>query len=140
MDGVGRASGLIGAERPDAVLLLDGYNDLGIGAAGIEPGIAAVNEMVKIARFRGTRVFLATLTPPNINATRGLSNSLITAFNDRLRTVARGENAVLVDLYAAMASQPDLYNSADGRHPNEAGYRKIAETFFAAIQAELEAR
>ena len=140
VDGVGRASGLIDAERPDAVLLLDGYNDLGIGEAGIAPGIAAVNEIVKIARFRGARVFLATLTPPNVNATRGLSNSLITAFNDRLRAMARGENAVLVDLYAAMASQPDLYNSADGRHPNEAGYRKIAETFITAIQAEFEAR
>jgi lysophospholipase L1-like esterase len=140
VDGVGRASGLIDAERPDAVLVLDGYNDLGIGEAGIAPGIAAVNEIVKTARFRGARVFLATLTPPNRNATRGLSNSLITAFNDRLRAMARGENAVLVDLYEAMASQPDLYNSADGRHPNEAGYRKIAETFFTAIQAELEAR
>ena len=65
---------------------------------------------------------------------------LSTALNDRLRAMARGENAVLVDLYAAMASQPDLYNSADGRHPNEAGYRKIAETFFAAIQADFESR
>jgi lysophospholipase L1-like esterase len=140
VDGVGRASGLIDAERPEAVLVLDGYNDLGIGEAGIAPGIAAVNEIVKTARFRGARVFLATLTPPNRNATRGLSNSLITAFNDRLRAMARGENAALVDLYEAMASQPDLYNSADGRHPNEAGYRKIAETFFAAIQSELEVR
>jgi lysophospholipase L1-like esterase len=140
VDGVGRASGLIDAERPDVVLLLDGYNDLGVGEAGIAPGIAAVNDIVKTARFRGARVFLATLTPPNVNATRGLSNSLITAFNDRLRAMARGENAVLVDLYEAMASQPDLYNSADGRHPNEAGYRRIAETFFAAVQAELEVR
>ena len=54
--------------------------------------------------------------------------------------MARGENAVLVDVYAAFAPDPNRYNSADGRHPNEAGYRKIAETFFAAIQAELEVR
>jgi lysophospholipase L1-like esterase len=140
VDGVGRAQSVINAERPEVVLVLDGYNDLGLGEAGIDPAIAAITDIAKTARFRGARVFIATLTPPPVGVNRGLSNTTVSRFNAKLRDVARGENAVLVDVYQALAGNPNLYNSDDGRHPNEAGYRKIAETFFAAIQADLEVR
>jgi lysophospholipase L1-like esterase len=141
VDGVGRAQTVFNANRPEVALIMDGYNDLStLGEAGIDAAIAAVNDMVKDARFRGARVFLATLTPPPVNVNRGISNSTIVRYNEKLRAMAKGENAVLVDVYAAFAPDPNRYNSADGRHPNEAGYRKIAETFFAAIQAELEVR
>lgn len=140
VDGVGRAYSVITTHRPDVLLLLDGYNDLGLGDAGVAPGIAAVNDIVKIARFQGVQVLLATLTPPNRQATRGLSGALVRDFNDGMRAIARGENLVLVDLYQAMSDDPNRYNSDDGRHPNEVGYRKIAETFFEVIRAELEVR
>lgn len=138
VDGAHRVLGEIRRYRPDVVLVLDGYNDLRLGASGIGPGLVGVNDIVKVARFEGVRVFIATLTPPNVHATRGISNSVITVFNDGIRAMARGENAVLVDVYQAMASDPNRYNSADGLHPNEAGYRKIAETFLAALSTELE--
>jgi lysophospholipase L1-like esterase len=96
--------------------------------------------MVKAARFRGVQVLLATLTPPNRQATRGLSERLIQPFNDGLRSIARGEGAALVDLYEAMSDDPNRYNSDDGRHPNEAGYRRMAEVFFTAIRDTLEVR
>lgn len=140
VDGVGRAQSVINAHRPEAVLILDGYNDLGLGDAGIDPAIAAVTTIAKDARFRGARVFIGTLTPPPAGVNRGLSNTTITRYNAKLRDVARGENAVLVDVYAAFAANPNAYNSDDGRHPNEAGYRRIAETFFEAIRRELETR
>lgn len=141
VDGVGRAQSVFNANRPEVALIMDGYNDLStLGEAGIDPAIAAINDMVKDARFRGARVFLATLTPPIPNSNRGIGNVTIVRFNEKLKAMAKGENAVLVDVYAAMASDAGRYNSADGRHPNEAGYRKIAETFFAAIQAELEVK
>lgn len=139
-DALGRASASFNGHRPEVVLIMMGYNDLGIGEAGIEDGIRGVNDLVKEARFRGARVFLATLTRPPIGINRGIGDGAISRFNTRLREVARGENAVLVDVYQATAADPNRYNSADGRHPNEAGYRLIAETFFAAIRAELEVR
>ncbi len=140
VDAVARVAGEIRTHRPEVVLLLDGYNDLRVGEAGIGPGLAAVGELAKIARFQGAQVFIATLSPPNVQATRGLSNSLITRFNDGLRDIARGEGAVLVDLYQAMAGDANRYNSDDGLHPNEVGYRKMAETFFGVIRVELERR
>lgn len=139
-DALGRASASFNGNRPDVVLIMMGYNDLGVGDAGIDPGIRAVNDLVKEARFRGARVLLATLTPPPVGVNRGIGNSTISRFNERLKDVARGENVPLVDIYAAWASDPNRYNSADGRHPNAAGYRLIAETFMTAIRNEFENR
>jgi lysophospholipase L1-like esterase len=140
-DSVGRAFSAFNANRAEVVMILMGYNDLStMGDAGIDPAIAAINDMVKDARFRGGRVFLGTLTPPPVNVNRGISNTTIVRFNERLKAMARGENAVLVDVYQSFAPDPNRYVSADGRHPNVEGYRKIAESFFTAIQAELEVR
>lgn len=141
VDAVGRAGAVFNAERPDGALILDGYNDLSTqGEAGIDAAIAAVNEMVKEARFRGARVFIGTLTPPPTNVNKGIARSTIDRYNVRLRDMARGENAVLVDVNAYFAADPNRYNSDDGRHPSEAGYRVIAQAFFDAIQREFEVR
>lgn len=141
VDSVGRAFSVFNANRPEVAMIMDGYNDLStLGEAGIDPAIAAINDMVKDARFRGARVFLATLTPPPVGVNRGIGNITIVRFNDKLKAMAKGENAVLVDVYAALAPDPNRYNSADGRHLSVEGYRKVAETFFAAIQAELEVK
>jgi acyl-CoA thioesterase-1 len=137
-DALPRASGAFGLHRPEVVLILMGYNDIGTGGGGIEDGIRGINELVKEARFRGARVLLGTLTRPSIGVNRGLDNLTVSRFNDRLRDVARGERITLVDIYQASGNDPNRYNSADGRHPNAAGYRLIAETFAAAIRAEFE--
>lgn len=139
-DAGGRAQTAFNGSRPEVVLIMMGYNDLSAGEAGIEDGIRGVNDLVKEARFRGARVLLGTLTPPPIGVNRGIGAGTIARFNQRLRDVARGEVVPLVDVHAAWSHDPNRYNSADGRHPNEAGYRLIAETFFAAIRAEFENR
>jgi len=141
VDGVGRAQSVINANRPEVVLIMDGYNDLSTaGEAGIDPAIAAISDMAKDARFRGARVFLVALTPPPVNVNRGIGNTTIVRFNEKLRATARGEVAGFIDVYAALASDANRYNSADGRHLSVEGYRKVAETIFAALQAELEVR
>lgn len=129
------------ANRPEVVLLLSGYNDLlGLGPQGVNDvaAISAINAMAAEARGRNARVFIATVTPNRPGLRRSIPTSLLQSFNDRLRNVARGENAVLVDLYAALAGDVTTYIGSDGLHPTEAGYRKMAEAFFTAIQAALE--
>ena len=57
-------------------------------------------------------------------------------YANRMRAIASQEGAVLVDFYAAMLPDVFRYIGVDGLHPNEAGYAKMAELFFQAIQAE----
>ena len=101
---------------------------------------AAMELMAKDARFRGARVFLAGLTPGRAGGKNTIPDSVLTAYNNRLRAVADGEDAVFVDLYAALSADVNTYIGIDGLHPTEAGYRRIAETFFAAIRADLEVK
>jgi len=140
-NGAQRFPGVMSSLRPEVVLLLDGANDLSaLGEAGFSSAIAAIESMTKEGRFRNARMFLANLPPPRPGGKNAISASTVQAFNSRLASIARGEGAVLVDLYGAMSGSVSTYIGADGLHPTEAGYQKMAETFFAAIRADLEVR
>jgi lysophospholipase L1-like esterase len=137
--GAQRLPAVMSQVRPEAVLLLEGYNDLSLlGLAGISPAAAAMESMAKEARGRGARVFIASLTPPRSGGRNTLPADQVTGLNARLRSVAMGENAVFVDLYQALVTNVTLYIGVDGLHPTEAGYQKMAETFFTAIRSTLE--
>ena len=133
-----RFSQAVASQRPNIVLLMDGYNDIGDGSV-LTATAQAVNAMCAEARNRGARVFLATLAPSRPGF-RAIPLSSVQGYNDRLREVARGENAVLVDVYAALLPEVNVNIGVDGLHPTETGYRRIAEAFMAAIQANLEVR
>lgn len=126
--------------RPEVVLIMHGYNDIENGAV-ITASVSAVDALMAEARNRRVgRVFVVNLAPGRAGGTLTRPNSSIVAFNDRLQRAASGEGAVYVDIYSAMQSAASTYIGVDGLHPNEAGYRKIAETILAAIQANLEVR
>lgn len=126
-------------DRPDAVLLLMGYNDLSSSARRIR-AVATMERMAKDVRGYGARLFLATLTPPVPGRQRAIESSAIVAYNDDIRILAAGEGAVLVDLYEAMLPNAAAWIGVDGLHPTEAGYAFIAERFYAAVRADLERR
>jgi lysophospholipase L1-like esterase len=138
-DGAVRLPGMMSAFRPEAVLLLEGVNEIAaLGTPGVQRASRAIDTMAKEVRGRGARLFLATLPPARTTGSATVPNALIQSLNALIRTTARGENAVLVDLHAALSSDVTRYIGVDGVHPTEAGYEKIAETFFAAIRADLE--
>ncbi|MGE0042163.1 MAG: GDSL-type esterase/lipase family protein [Vicinamibacterales bacterium] len=141
VDGVARFTALMQSLRPEVVLLLSGYNDLAaLGTSGISPASAAVEAMAKDARFRGAEVFIATLPPPRPGGQNTQPVSTVVSYNDRLKVVASGEQARVVDLYEAMLGGETAYIGVDGLHPTEAGYQKMAEVFFAAIRDAFEVR
>jgi lysophospholipase L1-like esterase len=92
------------------------------------------------ARQRGARVFIATPTPARPNGNRTIQTIFLVDYANRMRAIASQEGAVLVDLYATMLPDAFRFIGVDGLHPNEAGYARIAELFFQAIQANLEVR
>lgn len=127
--------------RPEGVLLMEGYNDIGGGADGAAS--TAANEMrvmASEARLRGMRVFIATIAPPRPGGNRTIGQIFVDDWNNRMRALASSEGAVLVDIYGGLLPDVTRYIGVDGLHPNEAGYARIAEIFQQAIQANFEVR
>lgn len=139
-DGVKRLPGVMRSAAPDVLLLLEGINDLNTyGAAGVSKAALGVDMMAKEGRYRGARVFVATLAPAGTGP-KAPPATLISQLNARIRDTARGEGAVLVDVHAALAADIARYMGPDGLHPNAAGYQKMADTFYDAIRAAFESR
>jgi lysophospholipase L1-like esterase len=137
-----RYGAAVSADLPDAVLLLEGVNDLGGGQEPqIEQQIASVlGAMVDEAYAAGVKtVFLATEPPMIPGLLRSQNAARVPVLNALIRTTATQHRAVLVDLYAAMIGNVNaLINSDDGLHPYPAGYLVMAQTFFTAIQSNFE--
>jgi lysophospholipase L1-like esterase len=125
--------------RPDAVLLLDGYNDLE-SLASITAAATAVAQMVEAAQARGASVFVATLTPGIPGRQRSPSEPLVGAYNALVRTLAASHDVALVDLFQMAAANPSAWIGVDGLHPTEEGYARIADAFLEGIRARLEER
>lgn len=135
----GRFLAALNAANPQAVIVLEGYNDLLYAdpAHGIEAVESGVSAVAAEARSHGVRVFISTLAPTKPGR-RNIPLGVIASANDRLRVVARGEGAYLIDVFSALLPDLDGNIGSDGLHPTEIGYRRIAETVFAAIRADLE--
>lgn len=138
--GVRRLPSELVVNTPEVLLLMEGTNDLFMyQEAGIPIGIAALEQMVQDGRRSGARVFLATIPPQRRGGARDRVARIIPQFNDEVRALAIRQSVVLVDVFVAI--EPDLPRliGIDDLHPTEEGNQVIARTFFAAIQANLEA-
>ena len=141
-DGARRLPGVLTSSNPQVLLLLAGANDIEAvpTATGVTNGLIGLLTMVRTARQRGTAVFVGTLPPVRPGGRLSLPVSLVQSFNDGIRAGAASEGAVLVDLHAAMAANVTTLIGIDGLHPTEAGYQRMAETFFTAIRTTYEGR
>jgi lysophospholipase L1-like esterase len=128
---------VLNADTPRVLLLQEGVNDL-INGGSVANVIDGLRTMVRIAQSRGILVFLATLLPQRPGGSKTGHIELMLPANDAIRALAASEGAILVDVYQAFGGSPDPWIDADGLHPTVAGYRKMAETFLAAIKARLE--
>ncbi len=137
IDGAQRFPGTYDAAWPEVVLLMEGVNGLPLVGPDISTGV--MRTMVQHAKAGGSRVFVGSMIPQV--AGRPLGNtpvSQLLAYNATLQLMSQQEGVIYVDLYNLMlADAPSLLGS-DGLHPTEAGYRRIAELFFAAIRAALQ--
>ena len=137
-----RFTSLTSTGRYSVALILEGTNDLYDRDDRIVPAaINGLRQMIRDAKGKGIRPYLATIPPMNPSACvpvcRGLAWSLVAGFNDNVRALAMSENVPLVDVYQGFNGNLGLLGP-DGLHPSAEGYVKIADLFFSAIKQTLE--
>ena len=130
--------------HPKVVHIMIGTNDVA-GNAGpttyddIERNLAA---MVQLARANGIAVVLATI-PPSSDfpwRRRMAPAQKIIQLNGWIRDYARREKIVVADYHAALANADGGFRAewtADGVHPNPAGFKVMEPIANAAIQSAL---
>ncbi len=137
---------VLNTDTPQALLLLEGINDIHAGtptqASAIPTVISSLRTMVQEGKRRGMTVFLATLLPERKGSCRSFdwddNIEDVVAANTQIRSLATTEGVPLVDMYQAFSGQVSTLLGADGLHPSEAGYQKMADLFYAAITQRLE--
>lgn len=118
--------------RPNVVTLMIGTNDLGQNYQ-VPTAPARLNSLIDrvVAASPDATVLVASLvvsTNPTVEANRGWFNQQIPGIVQAKQ--AAGKHVRQVDMGALTAG--DL---ADGLHPNDAGYRKMAAAFDSGIRA-----
>ena len=136
-EGLERIGRGLDAILPAYSLILYGTNDWHDQTCQDTPPCHVVEnlrKMVDAVKASESLPFVATLPPVNPDLNPAGRNDWIRAINEGIRTMAREEGAVLVDMHAAFMRQPSVPALfTDSVHPNEAGRRLVAETFFEAI-------
>jgi lysophospholipase L1-like esterase len=125
------------AGSPDYILLHLGTNDFGQGA-DLATAQARMFQLVTdiFAQKPGTTLIVSSL----LNRTDGAELN-IPAFNASLPDLvahfaALGDHIFFLDMNAALNTTTDL---ADGLHPNQVGYDKMADAWFGALDPLISA-
>jgi lysophospholipase L1-like esterase len=147
-DGYNRLASSLAPANPDAVLLLDGANDLlNFPSSTTTQYIAGkLRDMVRLVQSRSagrTPVLLATFPPQRQGTYKDRSAGLpyVPELNQRIADVARTEkNAYLVDLYAGFPTDTSRLISVDGLHPTPEGYTLMAQIFYQAVLDHFETK
>jgi lysophospholipase L1-like esterase len=137
-DGADRIGGALAQRRPAYTLILYGTNDWN-ACKGEVPCFTLDNVRAMVGAARSVRSLpvLATIPPANPafpDKVPPERNQWVHAIDDLLRGLARDEGIALADVEAAFLQQPSLEDLlADHVHPNDDGYRIIADVFLRAI-------
>lgn len=139
-DGFRRLPGRLAADGPQAVLLLEGVNDINFpgGDVNIPTMADTLRNMLKITNAQRIPTFIGTLVPERPGGSKAGNPDGIERANRQIRDIAAREGVTMIDLYQGFGGSPDPYIGADGLHPNGDGYRRMAELFFDAIRARFE--
>jgi lysophospholipase L1-like esterase len=137
-DGQYRIVGVLESWRPDAVVLMEGANDLNnLGRGGLVVALDALENMLRDARARGAQVVLASLPPERSGSTDGGAASLVVEFNSGVQRLAERQRVLFVDVYRAFQGDLSLIGP-DGLHPTPAGYQRIAQAVFDVLRSSFE--
>jgi lysophospholipase L1-like esterase len=133
------------ALQPRAVVILAGTNDLAAGprTANLAQIAANLTTMVQLCRAANVKVVMASLLPVHdhanaVSATRPPQK--IIELNHWIRDCMRDRGGTYLDYHSAMTARDGMLRrelSADGLHPNEAGYAIMQPLAQQALDAAL---
>jgi len=130
--------------HPSVVVLLGGINDIAenTGPTTLEAILGNITSMAELARANGITVVLCSVLPASdFTWHHGLEpGPKIAALNAMIRQYADANHLVFIDYYPAMVDgrgglKAEL--TADGVHPNLAGYRAMEPIARTGIEAAL---
>jgi lysophospholipase L1-like esterase len=142
---------VLGQSGATHVFVLEGINDLGIGALfmdGPRPTaaelIAGHRQLIARAHARGLKIFASTLLPYEGTTFPGYwtpeGETIRQAFNQWLRTSKEYDGIVDFDAVVRDPDQPTKmlprFDSGDHLHPSDAGYEAMAKAFDLALLKE----
>ena len=138
--GANRVADSLRRQRPAFTLIHYGTNDWNERDCRSNFPCYTINSlrtMVREAKAQGSLPVLATIIPSNtgFNAFVPLErNEWLELMNALIREMANQEGVVLADMWQAFFRVPEIGELfSDHIHPNDAGYRIMADTFFDAI-------
>ncbi len=115
------------ALRPDLASVVGGLNDILRRSVDLDRVSGDIEAMVVALRGQGASVILMTYPDPTavISIAGERVRLRVAAFNERLRRIAAGHGAVLVDIDRAGIAHPALW-SPDRLHANSLGHDRLA--------------
>ena len=138
---VGRS---LATHRPAYLLILYGTNDFNDPECRDEfpcYTITSLRSMVLQARDAGAFPILGTIPPVDpsyADRDAAARNDWVRRMNDLVRSMAREERVPIAEVHGDFLKQPSLPALFDDfLHPNDAGYRVMARSFFDAITKPL---
>jgi lysophospholipase L1-like esterase len=138
-----RFRSLLTSRRPEAVLLLEGINDLSSDFTAVRTA-AALFQLVDAATVVGVPVVVATMYPTYEEVDpdghyRPNGATLVPAFNAEIRRLSQGRlNVHLVDLEPLMRHRS--YVGADGIHLTESGFDVVSSAFLQRVESAFPVR
>ena len=147
--------GALATEKPGALLLLDGYNNLlntcAFGASITAACSQAITDVAlgmrdlirtgKRPEYGVRYIFVSTMTPPGpylgIPPDRRIGSEAIVRANTEIANMVRSEGVTLVDTYPRFVGHEAEYVDQDGLHLRPAGYQALADSFFAVIKTTV---
>jgi lysophospholipase L1-like esterase len=135
-EGLRRLPSTLAIDKSGFVLILEGTNDAH-ECRGIAATTNNLQNMVRIAKNSQAIPIIGTLPPSFRN--NPCADDVITAVNINIQAFASANQVVVAEIFEGMNDRSlfGISPDRDPLHPNEAGYARMADIWFQAMQKAI---